>query len=131
MLEPHQRAALIPNEAGQIWHHFLKGRFIGKFPRAGRDMSLAIMVQSIGQQDQIHASLHGLVELYSGESLPVVAEFRGELNLETREMALQQLQPDRHYTGQISENGRVIVIRETGEAKPVNLVHEETLGQLM
>jgi hypothetical protein len=99
-LEPNQRAALIPNEPGVHWHHFLGGRFIGPAPHIAKNTSLAITVQIIEQQSQTNAVLRGLVELYAGSSLPVVSEFVAELNLETREISIRQSRPDRRYVGQ-------------------------------
>jgi hypothetical protein len=131
MLEPHKRATLIPNEPGVSWHHFLRGRFLGPFPQAGRDASLAILVQSIQQQSQEHAEIRGFTEQASGSSLPVVSEFVGVLNVESREISIHQIQPEKIFSGQISENGRVIVLRQSGDSKPVNLVHEETLAQFL
>jgi hypothetical protein len=129
MLEPHQRAALIPNEPHVHWHSFLRGRFIGSLPE--RNKTLAIALQAVEQQSPVHAAMRGWVELSSGGALPVVSEFAGVLSLETREVSLRQTQPDKEYTGQISENGRVMVLRVSGQAKPIHLVHEETLAELL
>jgi hypothetical protein len=93
-------------------------------------MSLAIAVQTIEQQSQSNAVLRGLVELYAGFLLPVVSEFIADLNLETREISIRQSRPDRRNLGQFSENGRVLVLRETGKPKPLHLVHDETLATL-
>jgi hypothetical protein len=71
------------------------------------------------------------MELSLGSSLPIVSEFVGVLNLENREISIRQLQPERNYAGQISENGRVILLREVGQPKPIHLIHEETLAQLV
>jgi hypothetical protein len=131
MLEPHQRAALIPNEPGVHWHQFLGERFIGPAPHIAKNMSFAIAVQAIEQQSQTIAVLRGLVELFAGSSLPVVAEFVAEVNLETREISIRQSHPDRRYLGQFSENGRVLVLRENDQPKPIHLVHEETLSELV
>ena len=131
MIEPHQRAALIPNDPGASWTQFLRARFVGPLSQAGRDASLAIVVQTIVQQSQEHAHLRGLVEVSSRSSLPVVFEFAGLLNLQTREVSIHQTQPDKIYDGQLSENGRVMTLREAGRSKPMHLVHEETLAQLV
>lgn len=131
MLEPHQRAALIPNDPGVSWHHFLRSRFASAPPAVAGRTSLAVVVQSLEQRSPFHAEWRGLVELASGSSLPVVSEFHGELNLETREFSLQQSQPERHYSGQISENGRVMVLQQSGQSKAVHLVHDETLAELV
>lgn len=120
---------MIPNDPGVSWLHFLTGRFVGTSARSGA--SLAIVVQAFGQQDLGNAGLRGLVEVSSRSSLPVVFEFTGALNLETREITIHQTQPDKIYSGQISENGRVMTLRESGHAKPIHLVHEETLAQLV
>jgi hypothetical protein len=131
MLEPHQRAALIPIEPGVHWHHFLDGRFTGPAPHIAKNTSLAVTVQTIEQPSQTNAVLRGLVELLAGSSLPVVSEFVAELNLETREISIRQSRPDRRYLGQFSENGRLLVLRENGQPKPIYLVHEETLATLL
>jgi len=133
MIQPHQRAALIPNDPGMNWLQFLTGRFVGSTARsaAGPGASLAIVVQAFGQQDLGNAGLRGLVEVSLRSSLPVVFEFTGALNLETREITIRQIQPDKIYSGQISENGRVMTLREAGHPKPIHLVHEETLAQLV
>jgi len=123
MIEPHQRAALIPNSRGVLWHTFLRERFLGT--------SFGILIQSIEQQTQEHADLHGLVEHSFGRSLPVVSDFSGALNIETREITIHETQHDRHYAGQFSENGRVLTLRQQGEAKPLHLVHDETLRDLL
>lgn len=131
MLESHQRAALFPNDPGVQWHHFLGGRFIGPSPRTAKNTSLALVAQTIDQQSPIHATLRGLIELSSGGSLPIVTEFVGELNLETREISIHQPRPDMHYTGRFSENGRVLVLRANEESKSAHLVHEETLAKFV
>ena len=131
MIEPHQRAALIPNDPGVSWAHLLRARFVGPFAQAGSGASLAIVVQAVAQRSQEHADLRGLVEVSSRSSLPVVFEFVGAVNLETREISIRQAQPDRIYGGHISENGRVMTLREAGHSKPIHLVHEETLARLV
>jgi hypothetical protein len=129
MLEPHKRAALIPNDVGVSWHHFLGGRYVGPFRQA--DKSLAIVARTIEQQTQEHAELRGLVEMASGSSLPLVFEFIGALNLETREIVIDQPHSGMRFSGHISANGRVMVLREDGQARPLHLVHEETLAELV
>ena len=131
MIEPHQRAALIPNGPGVSWTQFLAARFAGPWPQGGRGAELAIVVQTIVRPIQEHAGLSGLVEVSSRSSLPVVFGFTGVLNLETREISIHQTEPDKIYTGQLSENGRVMTLREAGHSKPIHLVHEETLAQLI
>ena len=131
MIEPHQRATLIPNDPGVSWLHVLSARFVGPFLQAGKDASLAIVVQTITPQSLAHAHLRGIVEVSSRSSLPVVFEFAGVVNMETREISIHQTQPDKIYGGQVSENGRVMTLRETGHSKPMHLVHEETLERLI
>jgi len=83
------------------------------------------------QKSLVHSDLKGLIELSSGASLPVIFQFDGVLNLETREISIQQAHPEKSWAGQISTNGRVMVLQEVGRAKPIHLVHEETLDQLI
>jgi hypothetical protein len=125
MLQPHQRAALIPNAPGVSWTQFLGARFVHS------SGSFAVAVQSTVQKSQEHSDLKGLIEISSGGSLPVIFPFDGVLNLETREISIQQAQPQKAWVGQISENGRVIVLREIGQTKPIQLIHEQTLEQLV
>jgi len=125
MLLPHQRAALIPNDPGVTWPQFLGGRFVES------DGSFAIVVQGVVQKSQAHCELNGLIEISSRGSLPVIFTFGGVLNLETREISIQQAQPEKLWDGQISENGRVMELREVGRAKPIHLIHEQTLEQLV
>lgn len=131
MLEPHQRAALIANEPGVSWNHFLRGRFLGPLPHAGKDASLGVVMQTIEQQSQEHAEIRGFTEQSSGSSLPVVTEFAGVLNVETREISIHQAHAQMNFSGQISANGRVMVLRQAGQSKPLHLVHEGTLAQLL
>ena len=84
MLQPHQRAALIPSEPHVQWHQFLGSRFVAS------DTGFAIVVQGITQQSPEHADLNGLIEVSSSESLPVIFEFTGMLNLKTHEISIQQ-----------------------------------------
>ena len=131
MLELHTRAALTPSQPRVSWHSFIKSRFIDTLHHGKGDQSLAVVVQSIQQQSQTVAEIRGLMELSLGSSLPVVSEFVGVLNLENREISIRQTQPERNYAGQVSENGRVIVLREAGQSRPIHLIHEETLTQLV
>jgi hypothetical protein len=125
MFEPHQRATLIPNDPGVKWPQFLGAPFV----QPGG--SFAVVVQSMVQKSQEHSELKGLIEISSGASLPVIFPFDGVLNLETREISIQQAHPEKSWAGQISANGRVMVLREAGQAKPIHLVHEQTLEQLI
>ena len=131
MLQPHQRAALIPADLGVPSHSFLKSRFVESLQPTGKSPFLAIVVQAIQLQSQILADIQGLVELSSGSSLPVVSDFVGQLNLESRELSIRQSQPGKIFSGDLSENGRVMVLRQAGQAKQIHLVHEQTLAQLV
>ncbi|MDR3403119.1 MAG: hypothetical protein P4L99_11540 [Chthoniobacter sp.] len=127
MFQPHQRAALFPNEPGIHWTQFLGGRFV----QLAAGGTFAVSIQNIVQKSQGHADLKGMIELSSGGSLPVVFACEGVLNLETREIAIQQTHPEKRWTGLLSENGRVMTLHEAGQAKPIHLVHELTLEQLV
>jgi hypothetical protein len=131
MLETHQRAALIPIAPGVPWHSFLASRFVEPRHFAGKGASLAIVVQAIQQQGPIAAGVLGLVELFKDSALPVVSAFEGQINLESREFSIRQSEPGKSFSGQISENGLVIVLHAAGQTKPIHLVHEQTLGQLV
>ncbi len=122
MLEPHQRAARIPNAPEVRWHQFLSGRFLGP--------TLGLAIQAAEQQTAEHAELRGILEYANDGSLPVVLEFTGALNIETREITVHETRPEWHYSGQFSENGRVLTLRRDGQAKLIYLVHEETLVEL-
>ncbi|MEP6668309.1 MAG: hypothetical protein ABJF10_04105 [Chthoniobacter sp.] len=124
MLQPHQRAAQIPNEPGVSWLAFLGGRFV----EASGDF--AVVVQRMAQSPT-HSDLEGLIELSSGGSLPVVYAFTGVLKLEFREISLQQTHPEKRWDGQLSENGRVMTLHEAGRTKAIHLVHEMTLEQFL
>ena len=93
--------------------------------------SFALVVQGILQRSQAHGELKGLIEISSNGSLPVIFAFDGVLNLETREITVHQAHPEKSWSGQISENGRVMMLREAGGAKPIHLIHEPTLEQLI
>jgi hypothetical protein len=131
MLEPHHRAAQIPNEPGVTWLHFIHSRYVESSPANSKSGTLAIVMRAIQQQSQTLAGLQGLVEISWGGSLPVVTDFQGVLNLENREISIQQAPPEKTYDGQLSENGRVMVLRLRGQVKPIYLVHEPTLAQLV
>lgn len=137
MLAVHQRAAWVQNNPGIPWHHFLQARFVGLLPDRGRDALFAIVVQAVAQQSEDHADLRGVTEYAVGSSLPVVVEFTGSLMLDTREISVQEqqlTQPGRNFSGQFSENGRVIAMRfhlvGGKPTKPFHLIHEETLAML-
>jgi hypothetical protein len=125
MLQPHQRAALIPNDPGVNWPQFLGERFVQS------NGSFAIVAQSIVQKSQTHCELKGLIEISSNGALPVIFQFTGGLNLENREISILQVQPEKAWSGNVSENGRVIVLREASKGKPMHLIHEQTLEQLI
>ncbi len=125
MLQPHQRAALIQNDPGVSWPQFLGARFVQS------DGSFAVVVQGVVQKSQAHCELKGLIEISSNGSLPVIFTFDGVLNLETREISIHQAQPEKAWSGQISENGRVMTLSAAGQAKPIHLIHEQTLEQLI
>jgi len=137
MLATHQRAAWIPNEPNVAWHHFILSRFVGRLPGRDWDAILAVVVHTISQQSETHAELRGTTEYASGSSLPVVFEFAGSLLLDSREISIDELhlnQPRRNYSGQFSENGRVMALRSRiggGEtSKEFHLIHEATLARL-
>jgi hypothetical protein len=136
MLETHQRAAWLTNEPNVAWHHFLRSRFVGRLPARDGGAGFAVIVQAIEQQSAAHAELRGCVEYFSDPSLPVVFEFMGILQIETREFSIQKAQPNqpRNYSGQFSENGRVLTLRARDAAhrdgNPFHLIHEETLAAL-
>ena len=92
---------------------------------------LGVVVERIVQKSPGHCDLQGLIELSSGGSLPVVFPFQGVLNLESRELTIQQAQPEKRWGGALSENGRVMTLLEVGQSKLVHLVHESTLEQLV
>jgi hypothetical protein len=125
MFQPHQRAALIPNGPGVKWPQWLGAPFV----QPGG--SFAVVVQGLVQRGQEHLDLKGLIEISSGASLPVIFPFDGVLNLETREISIHQAQPEKSWSGQISANGRVMTLQEAGQAKPIHLVHEQTLDELI
>lgn len=125
MLQPHQRAALIPNDPGVSWPQFLGARFVQS------SGSFGVVVQSIVQKSQAYCELKGLIEISSSDSLPVIFTFDGVLNLETREISVHQAHPEKFWSGQISTNGRVMMLRQADQATPIHLVHEQTLEELI
>lgn len=122
MLEPRQRAALTPNSPAVMWHQFLGSRFLGQ--------SLGVTIRVVEQQSHEHADLRGILEHFHGGALPIVSEFTGALNIESREITVHETHRERDYSGQFSENGRVLTLRQPGQPKPIYLVHEETLLEL-
>ncbi len=137
MLELHQRAAWIANGPNVAWHHFLRSRYTGRRPARDGMTGVAVVIQTIVQQSESHADLGGWMEYFSDPSLPIVFEFTGTLQLETREFSIHEPhsnQPERTYSGQLSENGRVMTLRAllpgSGAAKPFHLIHEGTLAEL-
>jgi hypothetical protein len=136
MLEDHQRAAQIPNEPNVTWHQFLMARFVGGLPEGKAGAFLALAVQRITQQSATHAEIAGLLEYGSGASLPVVVECNGTIDLETRDISIHESTADpKSFVGRVSKNGRVITLHLSSgsgsKSKPVHLVHEETLAQLV
>ena len=137
MLEDHERAARMPNETNVTWHHFVSSRFIGQASRKAGGTSLAIDIQSVALVSYLDAELRGLLEYSTTSALPVVFEFTGTLNLETRDVFINNAHegdPERSYAGSFSENGRVLTLRSLapGEppSKPLQLIHEGTLQEL-
>ena len=125
------------NEPNVAWHHFLRSRFAGRLPAREGGAGVAVVVQAIVQQSETHAELRGCLEYFSDPSLPVVFEFVASLHVETREISIHEPhpnQPERTYSGQLSENGRVMTLRailaEGRTSKPFHLIHEETLAEL-
>jgi hypothetical protein len=137
MLALHKRAGWIANEPNVAWHHFLRSRFIGRVPDRDRIASLAVVVHTIAQQSESDAVLRGIMERSWDASVPVVFEFTGLLHLDARELSIEELHPNRpgrNYAGQLSENGRVMTLRELladgGSSKAFHLIHEGTLALL-
>ena len=127
MLQPHQRAARIPNGSGVQWVQFLDARFAS----FDAEPALAFVLQAIEAQSPLIAGVRGFLEVSRGQSLPVVFAIHGELNLESREISFRQEQPEAAWQGQFSLNGRVLQLRRAGEVKAIALVHEETLRDLV
>jgi hypothetical protein len=136
MLELHQRAAWITNAPNVEWHHFLRSRFVGRLPAREGGADLAVVVQSVVQQSGIHAELRGSME-YGPSVSPVVFDFVASLDIENREIVIREPhpnKPERTFSGQFSENGRVMAL-STGlpadrTSKAFHLVHEDTLADL-
>lgn len=136
MLEDHKRAAMMPNEADVTWVRFVRSRFVGGQGRGAASLTVDILAAT--QQSGSHAALAGLLEYATDASLPVVFEFVGTLDLETREVLLDDPCGDlseRSYSGRLSENGRVLTLRSRypGKAhgKPLHLIHEDTRRDLL
>jgi hypothetical protein len=137
MLELHQRAAWMANEPTVAWHHFLRSRFAGRLPAREGGAEMAVVVQTVVQQSPTHAELRGCME-YGPSFSPVVFDFVASLDLETRELVVREPhpnpQPERTYSGQFSENGRVMTLHAAlpggRTSKPIHLIHEATLADL-
>ena len=136
MLEDHQRAAMMTNEGNVTWHQFVRSRFIGQ--RSNRsDTFLTVDIQGVSLQSSSHAVLQGLLEYSADSSLPVVFEFVGTLDLDSREVLIhsgQEDNPERSYEGRFSENGRVLELRMRtpgkSRSKPLHLINETTIREL-
>ena len=127
----------MPNNPDVLWHHFVRSRFIGRLPDRDREATLVVAVHTITQKDEAHAELRGMMEYAFDSSLPVLFGFTGSLLLDTREISIQEIhvnQPGRNYSGQFSENGRVMTLRSLSEkgktSKPFHLIQEDTLALL-
>src|SRR5688500_8066012 len=106
MLQDHERAALMANDANVPWHHFVASRVLGPPERGGRVLNLE--VTAAAQASAAHAQFRGLLEYSTNSSLPVVLEFLGTIDLENREVRLEGAQntdPAHSYVGSFSENG--------------------------
>jgi hypothetical protein len=125
MLQAHSRAAYVSNEPHVQWYHFLLSRFVESLHHSTFD----VYVKSATQQDEEHVEIRGIVERCFQSALPVVYDFVGSVNLATRELAVTEAR-QLHYTGQFSENGRVMTLRKDGTSKALHLVHEQTLQHL-
>ncbi|MHA3774579.1 lysozyme inhibitor LprI family protein [Verrucomicrobiota bacterium sgz303538] len=136
MLEDHQRAARMSNEGKATWHNFVRSRFVGQRSDRNGTTSVTIDIQSVSLESSSHAELQGLLEYSADSALPVVFEFIGTLDLETREVLIDNHEnnPERRYSGRFSENGRVLELRsrEPGkaQAKQLHLIHEATISEL-
>ncbi|RYH52646.1 MAG: hypothetical protein EON54_14355 [Alcaligenaceae bacterium] len=137
MLEDHQRAAMMPNPDNVTWHHFVRSRFVCNKQNETNATSLAIEIASASLESHSHASLSGLMELSANAALPVVYQFSGTLDLENREVRLDDghpEHPERVYIGSFSTNGRVLTLRahHSGKipSKELYLIHEPTLMDL-
>jgi hypothetical protein len=153
MLDTYQRAAWIENEPHVAWYDFLVSRFAGHLPGRGGGQELVVAVQTAAQRTELQAEMRGTLEYYLERgALPVVFDFVGSLQLDTREVILRELPANtlavqlqapapselegRFYAGQISENGRVMSLQavaadgRTAKSKPFHLIHEGTLSEL-
>jgi hypothetical protein len=137
MLDLHKRAGWVANDPNVAWHHFLRSRFTGRPPGRDRTASVTVLIHTIAQQSESDAGLRGLIEYTWDASVPVVFEFTGSLLPDTRELSIEELhpgQPGRIYSGQLSENGRVMTLREQlpggGTSKAFHLIDEGTLALL-
>lgn len=126
MIEPHTRAAYVQNQPTEQWYHFLVARFVGSLKRAGW---FAVLVRGAVQRGPAEAEISGILEQADQTSLPVVLDFVGSVNLETREVVISDSNEGR-YRGQFSANGRVMTLRKDGTGQELRLVHEETLRYL-
>lgn len=137
MLEDHERAAMMPNEGNITWHYFIRSRFIGReMERAGRT-SLTVDITTATLESHSHVAISGLLEYSTSSSLPVVFAFAGTVDLETREVRIDDGQseyPARSYVGSFSENGRRLTLRlhvpGKTPSRQLHLVHEATLAEL-
>ena len=137
MLEDHERAAMMPNEGNTTWHYFIRSRFIGCENERAGGTSLAVDITNATLESPSHAAITGLLEYSTNSSLPVVFSFAGIVDLETREVRIDDSQsenPARSYTGSFSENGRRLTLRlhmpGKTPSKQLHLVHEATLAEL-
>ncbi len=137
MFEDHERAAMMPNEGNITWHYFIRSRFIGELKKGRERTFLAIDIQTVSLESPLHVDLRGLLEYSTGSALPVVFEITGTVNLENRDVRIDDAlsnAPEKSYAGSFSENGRVLSLRslapERAHAKPLLLVHEGTLREL-
>ncbi len=138
MLEDYERAAMIPIDSDAPWHRFVRARFSGWLGNGRDSRRFAVEVHGAAQQSGAHADLSGLLEYGGGAALPVIYEFTGTLDLETREVRFGDAgagAADRSYTGRFSENGRVLTLQSNGaggqQGKPVHLIHEGTRRDLL
>jgi hypothetical protein len=130
MLEDHQRAALMPNTANLTWAHFVRARFVAE----DRKTAFAVEILEVALQSPIDATVKGMLEQGARGSLPVVYEFLGTLDLESRELTIRDQADAQSYAGRFSENGRVLTLELTtggrGTGRPMHLIHEGTRQEL-
>jgi len=122
---------LIPAEPGTPWRSFLKSRFVESPAAKDETLSLAIVFETVRQHSHSQTDLVGLMEFWQGSALPVVLGFVGQLNLENREFSIRQDQSGENLTGQISENGLVMTLREASQAKLMHFMHHQALEQFV